>query len=70
MGSFAEVFELTGLESWDTSNIKNMSGMFSGTAPDVDYLLDLSGWNVQNVTDYNRFNDMVETKVLAPTWSN
>ena len=39
---------------WDTSNVQNMSGMFSGA---TSFDMDLSGWNIESVTNLsNMFN--------------
>ena len=47
-----------------------MHQMFFGTGKSASYTMDLSGWNVNNVTSYNNFNLNVESKIIAPIWVN
>lgn len=43
-----------GIETWDTSNVKNMAGMFKGA---VKFNQDISKWNVSHVENMeNMFN--------------
>ena len=46
--AYTEVKHIIGLENWDVSNVKNMSGMFSGCK---NFNSDLSKWDVSNVED-------------------
>ena len=43
--------DFSGIESWDTSNVKNMIGMFSNA---IYFNADISGWNVAKVRDFSR----------------
>ena len=45
--------EIIGLDTWDTSNIKDMSSMFSGCSALVT--IDLSAFNTSNVSNYKNF---------------
>ncbi|TEY00746.1 BspA family leucine-rich repeat surface protein [Campylobacter sp. US33a] len=40
--------DFSGIESWDTSNVKDMSAMFDGA---TSFNQDISGWDVSNVED-------------------
>ena len=42
--------DFSGIESWDTSNVKNMIGMFSNA---IYFNADISGWNVANVWNFS-----------------
>lgn len=44
---FSERRDFSGIETWDVSNVKNMSGMFWGSK----FNGDISNWDVSNVTD-------------------
>ena len=44
--------------------------MFRYAGNHATYSLDLSSWNVNNVTSYTEFNTGVTSKVTAPTWVN
>ena len=56
--------------AWDTSKVTNMSYMFNWFAPDGDYELDLTSWQVPLVTNHNNFNEGVESKITPPIWVN
>ena len=60
-----------GLENRDTSNVTNMANMFYNFGKNATYTLDLSGWNVSNISSsyHYSFNDGIQTKVIAPTWN-
>ena len=46
------IFNLSDISSWDTSNVTNMSYMFYRTGrPSSPFILDLSSWNTSNVTN-------------------
>ena len=68
-GVGAESFEIIGLENWNTSQVTDMSFMFVETGVSAEYdEIDLTGWDVDNVSNYDGFNENVETKILAPIW--
>lgn len=67
-GYYAKSFNLIGVDKWDTSNILSMNRTFYWTAPQQSWTLDLSEWDVKNVTTHEEFNAGVETKVITPTW--
>ena len=52
-GYMSASLTLTGLNTWNVSNVKNMWGMFKETAHSVSggITLNLSSWNVSNVED-------------------
>lgn len=68
-GKNSETFELA-IENWDVSSVTDMRYAFESAGYAADYLLDLSGWNVQNVTQYTEFNRYTTDKVIAPNWAN
>ena len=41
--------DFSGIEGWDTSNVKNMVGMFDNA---IYFNADISGWNVSNVWNF------------------
>lgn len=43
--------KIIGLETWDTSNVTNMHGMFYNTQFKRDSIVNLSNWNTSKVTD-------------------
>ena len=47
-----------------------MNEMFYNAGLNATYSLNLSSWNVSNVTTYTDFNTGVTSKVTAPTWVN
>ena len=51
------------LITWDTSNVEDMSYMFDRVETSR---LDLSGWDVSNVTKSTRFTD--SSDIIAPSW--
>ena len=52
------------LGRWDTSRITNMEAAFYGVAPALT--IDLTGWNVDQVTRHESFTD--SRKILVPNW--
>ena len=52
------------IQSWDTSRITNMEAAFYGVAPALT--IDLTGWNVDQVTRHESFTD--SRKILVPNW--
>lgn len=70
--SLANIFnEATGdtldLSSWDISNIKNMSNLFTGKHKKID----LTGWNTSHVTSmysmFSKYNNPLE-ELIIPDW--
>ena len=43
--------DFSGIENWDTSNVKNMRAMFFGCS---DFNQNISSWNVSNVVNMNQ----------------
>lgn len=66
-GYSANTFDLD-LSNWNTSKVENVGWIFHKAGYNAAYKLDLSSWNVRNVTMYADFNKGVENKVIAPTW--
>lgn len=53
-GNNAKKVSLIGLETWDVSNVTNLSYLFNWTASNAEnFSVNLSGWNVRNVTNFN-----------------
>lgn len=67
-GYEASTFSLGNLSNWNTSKVTNMACMFDGAGYSASYYLNLSSWNVRNVTDYTYFNYRVSSKVTAPAF--
>ena len=65
-GKNATTFSIGDISKWDTSSVTNMYSMFDEAGENANYTLDLSGWNVCNVTVFNDFNLSVDDKVKAP----
>ncbi len=42
--------------------------MFGSAGRKASYTLDLSNWDVSNVTNHSSFNGYVTTKVIEPHW--
>lgn len=62
---------IKGLSSWrSTPGLKNVEEMFYNFGYNADYSLDLSGWDVSEVTDYNNFNYGVESKITPPSFAS
>ncbi|MBE6150197.1 MAG: BspA family leucine-rich repeat surface protein [Firmicutes bacterium] len=54
-------------DKFDTSNVTNMTAMFSMVGYKASsFYLDCSDWNVSKVTSFERFNEGVTSKVIAP----
>jgi len=55
------------LNNWDTSNVKYMWGMFNGATAFSNH--DLSGWDVNNVTNHTDFSLNWGTGNIEPNWN-
>jgi len=67
VGCDISTFKFAGnIENWEVSNVENMGYMFMKAGVYSNYIIDLSGWNVSSVTNYDNFNERVETKVISP----
>mgnify|MGYP003297630746 CR=1 FL=1 len=69
IGKNANNFSLVGLEGWNTSNATNMIFCFYMTGNKATYSINLSNWNVSNVSEYDPFNEGVATKIIAPSFN-
>jgi hypothetical protein len=69
-GKSAKEFRLDNISEWNTTSANNMWQMFADTAMLAAWEVDLSGWDVENVTRYEEFNRNSEEKVLMPLWLN
>jgi len=69
-GRNSSIFDIGNLSNWNTSNVTDMYAMLSEAGVNAEYSLDLSGWNVNNVTSYTYFNSYVESKITPPVWVN
>ena len=56
---------LPDISKWDTSNVKDMSNMFSGCYS-LDSLPDISKWNTSNVEDMSGMFDGCESLKSLP----
>lgn len=63
------VFSLGDLSKWNTSSVTDMSSMFASTAPNAKWSLDLSGWDVKNITSYTDFNKHTTSQVIPPNFN-
>lgn len=60
--------QIEGIENWDTSNVTNISGAFASTRSLKN--LDLSNWNVENVTSMNEtFNGSYVQNLNISNWN-
>ena len=55
-GYNAQTWYVGPIGSWNTSKVTNMQAMFWGAGYSATYTLDLSSWDVSNVTSYSSFN--------------
>lgn len=63
----AEVKYIIGLEDWDVSNVKNMSGMFEECE---NFNCDLSKWDVSNVENMlDMFRDCIKFNCDLSKWN-
>lgn len=69
-GMYASTFYIGDISKWNTANVTDMTSMFANAGTNSSYTLNLSGWNVNNVTAYSDFNYEVESKVTPPKWVN
>lgn len=60
---------IDGIANWDTSNVTDMSGMFQTVKFPASFSLDLSGWNVSKVTNYESFAD-TNGRVTPPNFAS
>ena len=67
-GMNAKEFAIDDISGWDTSKVTNMSLMFYQTGQYADWNLDLSSWDVGNVTGHNDFEKYAENQVVSPRW--
>lgn len=60
--------EIVGIENWDTSNVKNLDAAFAQTRALTN--LDISNWNVDNVTSMNEtFNGSYVQDLNISNWN-
>lgn len=62
-------FRFDGIENWDTSSVTTVAEMFRNMGLSSTWTLDLSGWNVKNVTDYKDYDYGVTKKIIPPQWN-
>ena len=65
-GCNASKWTVGDLSKWNVSSVKYMKRMFYFAGLNADYSLDLSVWDVSNVTEHAEFNTKVEKKVISP----
>lgn len=70
MGQWSNTFSLGNLSAWDVSGAKNLYSMFYLAGAHATWSLNLSNWNVKNVTNYKNFCSQVESKITQPKWVN
>ena len=68
-GYYQTSYYLGDLSVWDTGACTDMNSMFAHCFYTASYSLDLSGWDVDLVTDHTDFNKSVTSKITAPTWA-
>lgn len=68
-GMSSKTWDIGNISRWNTSNVTNMRYMFFQTATGANYTLDLRGWDVSKVTNYDSFNTLITNKVLAPNFN-
>lgn len=68
--AFSKNATITGLASWDTSNVVSLMGLFNATLITSD-ISGISGWNTANVTDLGfLFGSYKYSSVTIPNLSN
>ena len=67
-GQNATTFSLGNLSTWNTGNVTSMDSMFKYAGQSADYTLDLSGWDVSNVTAYGGFAYGTGTSIINPNF--
>ncbi len=70
MGQYSTTFSLGDLSGWDVSSAKNLSSMFYLTGVRATWSLNLSKWNVKNVTSRSSFCAQNESRITQPKWVN
>ena len=70
MGQWSSAFSLGDLSGWNVSSAKNLSSMLYLTGVRATWSLNLSKWNVKNVTDHTSFCTQNESRVIQPKWVN
>lgn len=70
MGQWSTTFSLGDLSGWDVSGAKNLSRMFYLTGVHATWSLNLSKWNVKNVTKHTSFCNQNESRITQPKWVN
>lgn len=65
-GQNASSWTIKGIADWDVSSLTNVYQMFREVGNNGIVCLDLSHWNVKNVTSYGNFNYGSETKIISP----
>ena len=67
MFSFCEnLTNVYGIEEFDTSSVTNMSSMFLAVSGNL--VLDLGGWYVCDVEEYDKFSDGLGN-IIEPDWT-
>ena len=70
MGQWSSTFSLGDLSGWNVSSAKNLSSMFYLTGVRATWSLNLSQWNVKNVTSHTSFCTQNESRITQPKWVN
>lgn len=70
MGQWSSTFSLGDLSGWNVSSAKNLSSMFYLTGVRATWSLNLSRWNVKNVTSHTSFCTQNESRITQPKWVN
>jgi len=70
VGRSTTQFYLEDISGWDTSGAKDMWLMFASTGIMANWSMDLSKWDVSNVTRYEDFDYNIQGKLVLPKWSN
>ena len=67
-GKGSASLNVSGLENWKPISATNMSFMFYSMGKNAPYTINISNWNVDNVTNHDSINDYVTSKVILPTF--
>lgn len=71
-GTIYKQSDFATFSTWDTSNVTDMAGMFASMGIE-GFILDLSGWNVNKVTNHAQFGnpfDGTHGNIIQPKWKN
>ena len=67
-GYHTSTFSLGDLSKWNTASATDMYEMFINAGYNAEWYIDLSGWDVSNVTTHAYFDSGINSKIGDPHW--